>query len=137
MSDSIILFDDPEALAVAFLRTHLPDFGIRLPVGTSVPMGPNREAARQYIRVLLTGGNQLSPVTDESLIVIEVHYAPDDDSTVASRTASIIRSLITAWPRLDPTIRRVREVGRPVPRTHPDTGAPSYSQSHAILTRGI
>ncbi|WP_409047050.1 hypothetical protein AB2L57_10670 [Microbacterium sp. HA-8] len=133
----IILFDDPEALVVAYLRDVLPGYGITLPVGTAVPRTPEGKPASQYVRVLLTGGSTTSPVTDESLIVIEVHYGIDDDSTVASRAASLIRGLMAAMPRHTPAVRQVREVGRPVPRTHPVTGAPSYSQSHAITTRGL
>ncbi|WP_314647599.1 hypothetical protein [uncultured Microbacterium sp.] len=131
-----VLFDDPEALLVSYLRTTLPTFGIDLPVSTDVPRGADGHPLAAYVRVRLLGGGQRDTVIDEALFAIENHFGIDEDSVEASRVASLIRALVTAMPDRVPAVRRVRETSRPTPRHHPDTGAPSYSQSHQLTTRG-
>lgn len=133
----MIVFPDPEALLVAYLREHLPAYGIDLPVSTVVPLDRKGTPVAEYVRVLLVGGSSRDVVIDQATFAIENHLGIDGDTPEASRIAGIVRGLVTAMPLHVPAVRRVRELGRPVPRIHPETHAPSYSQSHELTLRGI
>jgi len=129
-------FPDPEALIVAYLTEQLPAYDVTLPVATTIPLDTDGAPADRYVRVVLTGGSARDLVIDDALFAIENHDGIDGDSAETARIAGIIRGLMSAMPLHVPAVRRVREVGRPVPRHHPDTGAPSYSQTLQITTRG-
>lgn len=130
-------FPDPEALLVSYLTVSLPAQDIDLPVSTGVPLTPDGTPVDAYVKVMLLGGTSRDIVIDDALFAVENHFGLDGDTAEASRVAGVIRGLLATMPLHVPAVRRVREVGRPIPRHHPDTGAPSYSQSHQITTRGL
>ena len=114
----VIIADDAEGRAIAFLKAQLAARGDTVKLGTKFPAS----GSSRFVRVMRAGGVSDLAYDHPRLVFI----CSETSSTRAERLCALVRALVLAWARLDDTVTRVQDAGDMAHLPDPDTGQDRY-----------
>lgn len=114
----VIVADDAEGRAIAFLKAQLAARGDTAKLGTKFPAS----GSSRFVRVMRAGGVSDLAYDHPRLVFI----CSEASSVKAERLCALVRGLVLAWARLDDTVTRVQDAGDMAYVPDPDSGQDRY-----------
>ncbi|MDJ0338264.1 hypothetical protein [Cryobacterium sp. PH31-O1] len=133
MGTVAVIFDDIEAVIVAYLTDALKRYGRPVPVRTSIPSGGN--APEAWVKVLVTGGVRRHETIDTATVILEAWAATETD---AQDLSALVRAVFPGIADRTgrPAVYGTTELSRPQNLPDPTSGKARYTATSSIRYRG-